>query len=205
VAKKPAATPQPEIETSTRFSFEPYQIHHCLPCTYGQTIAPLQQASQSPQLSISSPSLSLNILAVALALALADLAARAVLAVLAVLCCFRCPCYPRCPCSSECPHYTCLHCAGLLLLLLCRQSAYFPLPGACVYKRALLSAMFSFDPPFGAYSDGAHGLADAQPQHGTPNPELFKHAVCCATNFSDRASMYAELCVQVWSILSMCC
>jgi hypothetical protein len=38
VAKKPAATPQPGIETSTRFFFEPYQIHHCLPCTYGQTI-----------------------------------------------------------------------------------------------------------------------------------------------------------------------
>jgi hypothetical protein len=89
------------------------------------------QASQSPQLSISSPSLSLSILAAALVLALADLAARAVLAVLC------CPCYPRCPCSSICPHYTYLHCAGLLLLLLCRQSAYCPLPGACVYKRAL--------------------------------------------------------------------
>jgi hypothetical protein len=35
--------PQPEIETSTRFSLKPYQIHHCLPCTYGQPIAPLQQ------------------------------------------------------------------------------------------------------------------------------------------------------------------
>jgi hypothetical protein len=158
------------------------------------------QASQSPQLSISSPSLSLNILAAALAIALADLAAHAVPA---VLCCFRCPCYPRCPCSSQCPNYPCLHCAGLLLLLLCRQSAYCPLPGACMYKRALLSALFSVDPPFGAYCDGAYGLADAQPQHGTPNPELFNHIVCCATNRSDRASMYAELCVQVWSILSM--
>jgi hypothetical protein len=42
----PAATPQPEIESSLRFSFEPYRIHHCLPCTYGQTIAPLQNCCE---------------------------------------------------------------------------------------------------------------------------------------------------------------
>jgi hypothetical protein len=42
VAEKPrSATPQPKIESSLRFSFEPYKIHHCLPCTYGQPIAPL--------------------------------------------------------------------------------------------------------------------------------------------------------------------
>jgi hypothetical protein len=54
----------PEIETSTRFSFELYQIHHCLPCTYGQTIAPLHtrpsRLSRSSQLSESTSSAQLN-------------------------------------------------------------------------------------------------------------------------------------------------
>jgi hypothetical protein len=41
---------QPEIETSTRFFFEPYQIHHCLPYTYGQTIAFLHSYHKSRRL-----------------------------------------------------------------------------------------------------------------------------------------------------------
>jgi hypothetical protein len=40
VAAKPN---QDQMKTFHLISRRLYQIHHCLPCTYGQTIAPLQK------------------------------------------------------------------------------------------------------------------------------------------------------------------